>query len=245
MINDKKINIHNLKFFVLDEADEILADGINNNLQGIIDKIPCGIQVVLISATMSINVFNASKTFIHDPIKILLKNNEVILDLISQFYLDVETEDLKFDTLLDLYNLVSTSQAIIFCNTIRKVEWLEQNLRQNNFTITTIHSNMSQAERDLVVKEFRDGKTRLLLTTDLLSRGIDIPQVNMVINYDLPPNKETYVHRIGRCGRFDKKGIAITMIKMTDQMDVKTFNRLQYYYKMNIKEMPESIEKYL
>jgi translation initiation factor 4A len=245
MINEKKINIHKLKFIVLDEADELLADGMNENLQGIFDKIPCGLQVVLISATMSINVFNASKTIIHDPIKILLKNNEVVVDLISQFYLDVETEDSKFDTLLDLYNLISTSQAIIFCNTIRKVEWLEQNLSQNNFPITTIHSNMSQAERDLVVKEFRDGKTRLLLTTDLLSRGIDIPQVNMVINYDLPPNKETYVHRIGRCGRFDKKGIAITMIKMTDQMDVKTFNRLQYYYKMDIKEMPESINKYL
>ena len=245
MINEKRINIHKLKFIVLDEADELLADGLDTKLQGIFDKIPCGLQVVLISATMSINVFNASKKFIHDPIKILLKNNEVIIDLISQFYLDVETEDLKFDTLLDLYNLVSASQAIIFCNTIRKVEWLEQNLIQNNFTITTIHSNMSQAERDLIVKEFRDGKTRLLLTTDLLSRGIDIPQVNMVINYDLPPNKETYVHRIGRCGRFDKKGIAITMIKSSDQMDVKTFNRLQYYYKMDIKEMPESIEKYL
>jgi superfamily II DNA/RNA helicase len=245
MINEKRINTHRLKFIVLDEADELLADGIDAKLQGIFDKIPCGVQVILISATMSINVFNASKTFIHDPIKILLKNNEVIVDLISQFYLDVESEDLKFDTLLDLYNLVSTSQAIIFCNTIRKVEWLEQNLSQNNFPITTIHSNMSQAERDLVVNEFRDGKTRLLLTTDLLSRGIDIPQVNMVINYDLPPNKETYVHRIGRCGRFDKKGIAITMIKMSDQMDVKTFNRLQYYYKMDIKEMPESIEKYL
>jgi superfamily II DNA/RNA helicase len=194
---------------------------------------------------MSLNVFNASKKFTHEPIKILLKNNEVIVDLISQFYLDVETEELKFDTLLDLYNLVSTSQAIIFCNTIRKVEWLEQNLKQNNFPITVIHSNMNQTERDNVVKDFRDGKTRLLLTTDLLSRGIDIPQVNMVINYDLPMNKETYVHRIGRCGRFDKKGVAITMVKMTDQSDVKTFNRMKHFYKMDIKEMPDSIEKYL
>lgn len=245
MINEKKINIHKLKFIVLDEADEILSDGISDKLQEFFDKAPSGIQVILISATMSISVFNASKRLMHDPIKVLLKNNEVIVDLISQFYLDVETEELKFDTLLDLYNLVSTSQAIIFCNTIRKVEWLDQNLKQNNFAITVIHSNMNQAERDNVVKDFRDGKTRLLLTTDLLSRGIDVPQVNMVINYDLPPNKETYIHRIGRCGRFDKKGVAITMVKMTDPTDIKTFNKLKHFYKMDIKEMPESIEKYL
>jgi superfamily II DNA/RNA helicase len=245
MICEKKINVHKLKFIVLDEADELLDDGINDKLQSIVEKLPVGIQVVLISATMSMNVFNASKKLMHDPIKVLLKNNEVIVDLISQFYLDVETEDLKFDTLMDLYNLVSTSQAIIFCNTIRKVEWLEQNLKQNNFTITTIHSNMTQTERDNVVKDFRDGKTRLLLTTDLLSRGIDIPQVNMVINYDLPPNKETYVHRIGRCGRFDKKGVAITMVKMTDMTDVKTFNKMKHFYKMDIREMPDSIESFL
>ena len=245
MITEKKINVHKLKFIVLDEADELLSEGVSDKLQEIFDKLPVGIQVVLISATMSMNVFNASKKLMHDPIKVLLKNNEVIVELISQFYLDVETEELKFDTLMDLYNLVSTSQAIIFCNTIRKVEWLEENLGKNNFPITTIHSNMTQTERDTVVKDFRDGKTRLLLTTDLLSRGIDIPQVNLVINYDLPPNKETYVHRIGRCGRFDKKGVAITMVKMTDPMDVKTFNKMKHFYKMDIREMPDSIEKYL
>jgi superfamily II DNA/RNA helicase len=245
MINEKKINSHKVKFVVLDEADDLLANGINDKLQFILDKIPCGVQIVLISATMSNNVFSISKIFMHDPIKILLKNNEVIIDLITQFYVDVETEESKFDTLLDLYNLVSAAQTIIFCNTIRKVEWLEQQLKLNNFTITTIHSNMNQSERDNIVKEFRDGNTRLLLTTDLLSRGIDIPQVNMVINYDLPPNKETYVHRIGRCGRFDKKGVAITLVKSTDPCDIKTFNRMKHYYNMDIKEMPISIGQYL
>jgi superfamily II DNA/RNA helicase len=245
MIEEKKINIHKIKFLVLDEADDLLSDGISDKLQSIFNKAPIGIQIVLISATMSINVFNASNKFQHEPIKILLKNNEIIVDLISQFYLDVETEELKFDTLLDLYNLVSTSQTIIFCNTIRKVQWLEEQLKKNNFTITVIHSNMTQPERDAVIKNFRDGKTRLLLTTDLLSRGIDIPQVNMVINYDLPINKETYVHRIGRCGRFDKKGVAITMVKMSDATDIKTFNKMKHYYKMNIEEMPESIGAYL
>ena len=245
MINNKKINIHNIKNLVLDEADDILFDGIPDKVQDIIDKLPIGMQMVLISATMCTNVFNFSKRFMHDPIKILLKNNEIIVDLISQFYIDIETEEYKFDTLLDLYNLLSTSQVIIFFNTIRKVEWLEQNLKQNNFPITVIHSNMTQQQRDDVIKEFREGKTRLLLTTDLLARGIDIPQVNMVINYDLPIDKETYVHRIGRCGRFDKRGVSITMIKTTDPYDIKTLNRMKYFYKMDIKEMPDNISTFL
>jgi superfamily II DNA/RNA helicase len=146
---------------------------------------------------------------------------------------------------MDLYNIVSTSQTIIFCNTIRKIEWLEENLKKNNFPITVIHSNMTQAERDVVVKEFRDGKTRLLLTTDLLSRGIDIPQVNMVINYDLPINKETYMHRIGRTGRFTKKGLSITLVSMKDHSDAKTLFRMKQFYKIDIKEMPTDINNYL
>lgn len=245
MIQDKKININKLKFIVMDEADEMLADGISEKLQMVFEKSPIGKQVVLISATMTMNVFNASKKFMIDPIKVLLKNSEIVVDLISQFYIDVETEDLKLLTLLDLYNIISTSQAIIFCNTVRKVQWLEEELKKHNFTITAIHSNMKQNERDEVVKEFRDGKTRLLLTTDLLSRGIDIPQVNMVVNYDLPANKQTYVHRIGRCGRFDKKGVAISLVKMSDPLDVKTLDNLKYYLKIDIKEFPENIDKYL
>ena len=125
------------------------------------------------------------------------------------------------------------------------IDWLKQKLVENNFEITCIHGKLTQKEREDVIKDFRDGKTRILLTTDLLSRGIDIPQVNMVVNYDLPLNKETYIHRIGRCGRFDKKGIAITMVRMNDQSDIKTFNKMKHFYKMDIKEMPDSIEKYL
>jgi superfamily II DNA/RNA helicase len=211
----------------------------------IYDIIPTNIQTILISATTSLHVFNFSKKYMYQPIKILLKNEEIILSLISQFYLDVETEDQKFDTLIDLYNLVSTSQAIIFCNTIKKIDLLEQNLKQNNFSITVIHSNMSMDERNNVINNFREGLSRVLLTTDLLARGIDIPQVNMVINYDLPQSKETYVHRIGRCGRFDKKGIAISIVKTSDASDLKIIHKLKSIYKIDIKELPESFDQYL
>jgi superfamily II DNA/RNA helicase len=223
----------------------MLEEGLTDKLKLICDKIPQGSQCIMVSATMSPNVMTVSRNLMHEPIKILLKNSEVAVDLISQFYINVETEDLKFDTLIDLYSLMSTSQAIIFSNTIKKVDWLKENLEKNNFEITYIHGKMTAKERDDIVKEFREGKTRLLLTTDLLSRGIDIPQVNMVVNYDLPPNKETYIHRIGRCGRFDKKGVSITMIKSTDPYDIKTLNRMKYYFKMDIKEMPDNISTFL
>ena len=245
MITDKVINVHTLKLLVMDEADEMLTDGVSDKLEFIFEKMSAGIQTILISATMNPNVFSVSKKLLHDPIKILLKNSEIAVELISQFYLDVESEELKLETLLDLYNLMSTSQVIIFCNTIRKVDWLKENLEKNNFTITCIHSKMTQQERDDIVKEFRDGKTRLLLTTDLLARGIDIPQVNLVVNYDLPPSKETYIHRIGRCGRFGKKGVAISMVKSDDQSDIKTLQKMKQIYKIEIKEMPNDIEKYI
>jgi superfamily II DNA/RNA helicase len=245
MIKEKRINLFSIKFIVLDEADELLADGFNEKLKFIFDKCSDGIQCCMISATFPQNIFNISKTIMDNPIKILLKNSEVQVDLISQFYVNVEKEDFKFDTLLDLYSLVSTSQAIIFCNSIEKVDWLKENLEKNNFVITCLHGKMNQKERELIINEFRDGKTRILLTTDLLSRGIDIQLVNLVINYDLPINKEIYIHRIGRCGRFNKKGVAITMVKMEDPYDIKLFNKLKHHYKLNIQELPDNIHTYL
>jgi superfamily II DNA/RNA helicase len=245
MIIESKFNIMKIKFIVLDEADDLLYNGIDQKLKMILEKATSGIQNILISATITNSVFNLSRQYMHNPVKILLRNNEIMVELISQFYLDVNDENQKFDMLLDLYSLVSTSQAIIFSNTINKIVWLEENLKKNNFPITVLHSNMTSNDRHETMKDFRDGKTRLLLTTDLLSRGIDIPMVNMVINYDLPFTKENYVHRIGRCGRFSKRGIAVSFVKSSDPADMKILNTLIKYYKINIKEMPDNIETYL
>lgn len=245
LVEEKRIHMNNLNFIVVDETDEILADGFRGKLKDLFDKLSDKIQIILISATLSANVFHFSKKMLHDPIKILLRKSEIAVELISQFYCDVEVEELKFEVLLDVYNLISTSQAIIFCNTIRKVNWLSEKLKENNFPITSIHGKMTYEERNTIVNDFRDGKTRILLTTDLLARGIDIPQVNLVINYDLPANKETYIHRIGRCGRFGKKGISITMVKSTDSSDVKCLNRMKNFYNIKINEMPDNIDEYI
>jgi superfamily II DNA/RNA helicase len=242
----KKKHLYNsIKIFVCDEADNIFDNNVNKDIYKIISNIGSDTQKILISATLNNYVFSVSEKFLDNPIKILLKKTEIAVDLISQFYIDSEIEEYKFDVLLDLYNILSTTQAIIFCNTIRKVDWLSKELTEKNFAITAIHSKMSQEERNLIVNEFRDGKTRLLLTTDLLARGIDIPQVNLVINYDLPINKETYIHRIGRCGRFGKKGVSISMVKMNDSNEVRILNRMKNYYKIDINELPENIETYI
>lgn len=241
ILSNKNNKCDMCNLLVIDEADNMFMDGITEDLTKLLNKLPENIQKVLISATLSRNIFNLEDKLLKDPIKILLKKSEVAVDLISQFYIDVEVEEYKFDVLIDLHTIMSTTQVIIFCNTIRKVTWLSEKLTNENFDITAIHGNMTQQERNNIVKEFRDGKTRLLLTTDLLARGIDIPQVNLVINYDLPLSKETYIHRIGRCGRFGKKGVSITMVKMEDSNDVKLLNKMKNHYKLNIDEIPENI----
>lgn len=243
--NTKSKTLNSVNMLIFDEADNILENDITDEIQSILSNQNENCQKILISATLTKNVFNYAEKYMNSPHKILLKREEIAVDLISQFYVDSEIEENKFDVMMDLYSMISTTQAIIFCNTIRKLNWLEKELEKNNFTITCIHGQMSQEERNEVVKDFRSGKTRLLLTTDLLARGIDIPQVNLVINYDLPLNKETYIHRIGRCGRFGKKGVSISLVNFQDYNDKKHFKFLKNHYKIKINEMPNDINKYI
>ena len=148
-------------------------------------------------------------------------------------------------TLKDLFDSMAVSQAIIYCNTIRKVDWLSKNLMEKDFPIAHIHGKMTQEERDDIVEDFRSGKTRLLLTTDLLARGIDIKQVSLVINYDLPANKDNYVHRIGRSGRFGGTGVAINLLKGNDEGDNKLLGFIQKYYDTCIEELPDDVKDYI
>ncbi len=245
MIEDKKLEINNITNFIMDEADNMANEKDCIELNKLINQIPMTSQKILISATLTHSVFKITDKIMKNPIKILLKNSDVSVDLISQFYIDVEVEENKFDVFIDIYNLISTTQAIIFCNTIRKVEWLAEQLKAQNFSITTIHGKMTPQERNNIVHEFREGKTRILLTTDLLARGIDVPQVNLVVCFDMPPDKETYIHRIGRCGRFNKKGVSISFIKMNDTNEMKLLNMMKNTYKINIKEMPDNIDEFL
>jgi translation initiation factor 4A len=168
-------------------------------------------------------------------VTILVKKEELTLDGIKQFYVAVEKEDWKLDTLCDLYETLTITQAIIYCNTRRKVDWLTENMKKRDFTVSATHGEMEMRERELIMKEFRSGATRVLITTDLLARGIDVQQVSLVINYDLPTNRENYIHRIGRSGRFGRKGVAINFITVAD---AKYMQDIEQFYSTSIEEMP-------
>jgi translation initiation factor 4A len=216
MINRRALNTENIKMFVLDEADEMLSRGFKDQIYEVFQLLPPQTQVVLLSATMPPDVLEVTKNFMRDPIRILVKRDELTLEGIKQFYVSVEKEEWKLDTLCDLYETVTITQAIIFCNTRRKVDWLTEKMQSREFTVSAMHGEMTQAEREIIMREFRSGSSRVLITTDLLARGIDVQQISLVINYDLPANRENYIHRIGRGGRFGRKGVAINFVTNED-----------------------------
>ncbi|EGW34699.1 ATP-dependent RNA helicase eIF4A [Spathaspora passalidarum NRRL Y-27907] len=238
MIERRYFRTDKVKMFILDEADEMLSSGFKEQIYNIFRLLPETTQVVLLSATMPQDVLEVTTKFMNNPVRILVKKDELTLEGIKQFYVNVEQEEYKFDCLVDLYDSISVTQAVIFCNTRSKVEFLTNKLKENKFTVSAIHADLPQADRDTIMKEFRSGSSRILISTDLLARGIDVQQVSLVINYDLPANKENYIHRIGRGGRFGRKGIAINFV--TDR-DVGMMRDIEKFYSTQIEEMPADV----
>ncbi|KAJ3109711.1 translation initiation factor eIF4A [Phlyctochytrium bullatum] len=238
MINRGALRAEHIKLFVLDEADEMLSRGFTEQIYNVFQLLPPATQVVLLSATMPADVLEVTKRFMREPIRILVKRDELTLEGIKQFYIAVEKEEWKLDTLCDLYDTVTITQAVIFCNTRRKVEWLTDQMKQRDFTVSAMHGEMTQQERETIMQAFRTGSSRVLITTDLLARGIDVQQVSLVINYDLPSNKENYIHRIGRGGRFGRKGVAINFV--TNQ-DIRMLREIEQFYNTQTEEMPLNI----
>ncbi|KAG8758354.1 translation initiation factor eIF4A [Serendipita sp. 396] len=238
MINRGALRTANVKIFCLDEADEMLSRGFKDQIYEVFQHLPQDTQVVLLSATMPADVLEVSKKFMRDPIRILVKRDELTLEGIKQFYIAVEKEEWKLDTLSDLYETVTITQAVIFCNSRRKVDWLTEKLTAREFTVSAMHGDMEQKQREIIMKEFRSGSSRVLITTDLLARGIDVQQVSLVINYDLPNNRENYIHRIGRGGRFGRKGVAINFATTED---VRMLRDIEQFYNTQIEEMPMNV----
>lgn len=238
MISRKVLRTYDIKMFVLDEADEMLSRGFKDQIYDVFRHLNSNIQVVLLSATMPAEVLEVTTRFMREPVKILVKKEELTLEGIRQFYVSVEREEWKLDTLCDLYETLTITQAVIFCNTRRKVDWLTEKMHQRDFTVSAMHGDMDQKERDVIMREFRSGSSRVLITTDLLARGIDVQQVSLVINYDLPTNRENYIHRIGRGGRFGRKGVAINFV--TDE-DKRTLHDIEKFYNTRIDEMPMNV----
>jgi translation initiation factor 4A len=238
MLSRKAFNPSKIKLFVLDEADEMLSRGFKEQIHDVFTRMPYSIQVILLSATMPADVLEVTKKFMRDPIRILVKKEELTLEGIKQFYIMVGREDWKLETLCDIYQTLTITQAVIFCNTRRKVDWLTQQMHAKDFTVSAMHGDMDQKEREVIMREFRSGSSRVLITTDLLARGIDVQQVSLVINYDLPNNRENYIHRIGRGGRFGRKGVAINFVTEEDK---RNLHDIETFYNTQINEMPQNV----
>ncbi|SNX87738.1 ATP-dependent RNA helicase FAL1 [Melanopsichium pennsylvanicum] len=242
MIRRRHLRTKNIKMLILDESDELLNMGFKDQIYDVYRYLPPSTQVVLLSATLPQDVLEMTSKFMTDPVRILVKRDELTLEGIKQFFVAVEKEEWKFDTLCDLYDTLTITQAVIFCNTRRKVDWLSSKMKENNFQVSSMHGEMQQRERDEVMAEFRQGSSRVLITTDVWARGIDIANISLVINYDLPTNRENYIHRIGRSGRFGRKGVAINFVTVED---VRTLRDIEQFYSTQIDEMPVKLEDML
>jgi len=240
MIDRKALNTRHIKMFVIDEADEMLQRNFKSQVYDIYRYLPPSVQIVVISATMSNEVLEVTDKFMNDPVRILVKRDELTLEGIRLFFVSVEKEEWKFDTLVDLYDTLTVTQAVIFCNTKKKVIWLTDRMRKANFTVSAITGDMPQAERDAITEEFRSGASRVLIATDVFGRGIDVAQVSLVINYDLPNSRELFIHRVGRSGRFGRKGVAINFVKNDD---IQILRDIEQFYSTQIDEMPMNVQE--
>ena len=242
LINKNIINTSNIKIIVVDEADDVLSNSFIKQVKKIFTKLPEETQVVLISATIP-NEMSALFDVILKPnfITILVKDNELTLDGIKQYYINID-EQSKIEALMDLYKFISIGQAIVYCNKKYKADELKQLLENNNYSVSILHGDMIQKEREGIMDEFRKGKTRILITTDILSRGIDVQQVSLVINYDMPKYPQTYIHRIGRSGRYGRKGSAINFVTKKEK---NILNFIRKIYNTEIIPLPNNVSELL
>lgn len=238
MFQKKHLLGNDLKLLILDEADEMLSDGFLDIVRLMFcNFFPVDIQIVLFSATMPKEILTLSEKFMKNPIHLLMKNEDLSLKCIEQYYVAVSNDQMKYSVLKDIFSAISVSKCIIFCNNVNRVMTLTESMSRDGFSVCCIHSNMDKAHRGEVLNHFRMGDTRVLISSDVTSRGIDIQQVSTVINFDLTRNVSTYLHRIGRGGRWGRKGAAITFVTRQDVPDMR---KLENYYKIEIQELPSS-----
>lgn len=237
MIRRNHVNVKNIKVLTLDEADEMLSTGFKDQVYNIFQYMPKNIQLCLYSATVPNEIAELSKKFMRDPVRILVKSEMLTLEGISQFHINIEDDQGKYLTLKDLYESLSVSQCIIYCNSVKRVQDLYQALLEDGFPVAAIHSSMDKQERTESYKDFKSGKSRVLVSSNVTARGIDVQQVSIVINFDVPKCVHTYLHRIGRSGRWGRKGIGINFVTKRDFRYIKA---IEQHYSTQITELPSN-----
>ncbi len=235
MIKRGHLRTDNVKLMVLDEADEMLSHGFKDQMYQMFQQLNSTCQIALFSATMPPDIESLSQKFMRDPVKILVKSEMLTLEGIEQHYIALDNDGLKFDTLKDLYNSLSVSQCIIYCNSTKRVEDLYEAMIQDDFSVSRIHSGMTREERDAAYEDFKSGRNRVLISSNVTARGIDVQQVSVVINFDVPKCVHTYLHRIGRSGRWGRKGTGINFVT---KFDIKYLKQIEEHYSTQITELP-------
>lgn len=233
MINRKLISLNYIKLFILDEADEMLSKGFVDHIQSICGILNKDTQTAIFSATMPRDMFQITKKFMNNPISITLKREELSLEGIEQYFIALNNDQHKYETLKDLFETLTISQSIIYTNNVKRVEDLYTTMIKDGFPVCCIHSSMDKDTRNSSFNDFKNGKFRVLISSNITARGIDIQQVGTVINFDIPTDVHSYLHRIGRSGRWGRKGLAINFIT---REDVNIMKKIENFYKININE---------
>jgi len=241
LMNRNILSRASIRVLILDEADQMLEDRFKEQIMCILEKgFPTTTQVALFSATMDSDVLDVAKNLLRTPVRILVDAAEVPLDGIKQLYVELEKEEWKFEVLCDLYQQLNISQALVYCNKRQRADWLADKMRQNGFPLSVIHGEMPVEERKARMSEFRTGAVRVMISTDMLARGIDVQQVSLVINYELPVKREDYIHRIGRAGRFGRKGVTINLIAPEDKQGKA---EIEEHWKITMELLPQDLAK--
>ncbi|XP_016469986.2 eukaryotic initiation factor 4A-9-like isoform X1 [Nicotiana tabacum] len=235
---NQSLLLDHIRMFVLDEADEMLSRGFKDQIYDILQLLPAKVHVVAFYATMPADALEITRKFMNKPVKVLVKFDELTLEGIKQFYVNVVREERKLDAIYDLYERLNITKSVIFVNTRLKVNWLTDKMRSRGHTVSATHGKMDQKTRDIIMREFCSGSSSILITTDLSARVIDVQQVCIVINYDLPTQLENYLRRIGRSGEFESKGYAINFVTADEE---KMLSDIQRFYNVVIDELPSNV----
>ena len=237
MIKRRVVQLSDVHLCILDEADEMLSVGFKDQIYNIFQALASTVQIALFSATMPDPILKLTEKFMRDPVCIMVEPEKLNLDGIQQYYISIFDDRSKYDAFKAVLERLTTSQTIIYINSIPRVMDLYNAMLEDGFSVCCIHSSMSKDERKDVIQKFRAGNYRLLVSSNLTARGVDIQQVNTVINFDIPKSPETYLHRIGRSGRWGRKGVAINFVTKHDIFSMKHIER---HFNIDIKEFPDN-----
>lgn len=240
LIGKKSLNTDFLKMLIVDEADEMLGLGFLEQINEIIKTIPPLCQIALFSATISPEIIKLTEHIMNDPVKILVKKENLTLEGIKQYYVSCQNEDDKYTTLFEVFGNIDLAQCFIYVNTKEKAEKLSEKMAEFGFQVGCIHGKMEQEDRNNIMRQFRDGAVRILISTDLTGRGIDVHQVGLVINFELPNKKESYIHRIGRSGRYGRRGVAINLVSYHE---LTQMTKIQEFYNTQIVDLPTDLSQ--